>query len=125
MVDWIFSPNTVREAPFAWNSLHERFSMNRGVSIFETAPGVWEEMRYDAYTNELGALNLQPQANANSDFWPQPREGLHYFRGGYEWRVSDEVKTSLLASGLVTEDNFTIPDEGFGGGGFGFGGFGL
>lgn len=125
MADWIFSPNTVEESPVAWNVLHERFRMPRGISIFETAPGEWFEVRYDAYTNELGANNLQPQANPNSDFWPQPREGLYYFRGGYEHRVSDAIRTSLLASGLVTTGNFTIPDEGFGGSGFGFGGFGL
>ena len=124
MAIWTFTPNTVREAPFAWNSLMERFSMNRGVSIFETAPGVWEEIRYDAYTNELGAINLQPQVNQDSEFWPQPREGLYYFRGGYDHIVNDATRTSLIASGLVTAANFNPAPGTFGFGGFGEGGFG-
>lgn len=127
MSSWIFTTPTVREAPFAWNPLMERFSMNRGVSIVEVSPCVYEQVRYDAYTNELGAVNLPRNPNAGYlTFWPAPSTGLHYFRGGYEHLVDDTVKACLLASpdAGVTEDNF-IPAPGtFGAGGFGEGPFG-
>ena len=102
MADWIFTTNSVEEAPFAWNSLHERFRIPRAISIREIAPGQWEEVRYDAYTNELGAINLPP----NTDPYPDPSEGLRYYRGGYEWTVDDATRASLIASGLVTASNF-------------------
>lgn len=124
MASWLFTTPTVAEAPFAWNPLHERFRINRGVSIREISPDVWREVRYDAYGEELGATNL-PQSGLDPDFWPQPSLGLRYYRGGYEWIVDDATKASLIASGLVTEANFTAPLDTFGGGGFGEGGFGL
>lgn len=124
MATWIFTTPSVDEAPFAWNSLHERFRLSRGISVREVSPCQYEVIRYDAYTNELGAINLQPQANANSDFWPQPSEGLHYFRGGYEHVVTDAVKACLISSNIgITEDNFTVA-SGFGVGPFGSGPFG-
>jgi|ERR1044072_7033696 hypothetical protein len=127
MADWIFTTPTVAEAPFAWNPLMERFRMNRGISIVEVAPCEYEQVRYDAYTNEIGAVNLPPNPNANdTDFYPAPRTGLHYFRGGYEHLVSTEVKNCIIASGVADESNFQlVAGEGFGEGGFGEGGFGL
>lgn len=124
MVEWIYTTNTVEEAPFAWNSLHERFRMPRGISVQEITPGVYEEIRYYAYTDELGAENLPQNPNQNTVFWPAPSAGLHFFRGGYEHVVNDQVKADLIASGVATASNFAPPIDTFGGGGFGQGGFG-
>lgn len=107
MANWLYTTNTVEEAPFAWNSLMERFRMPRGVSVQEVSPGVYEEIRFYAYTDELGAENLPPNPNQNTDFWPAPSAGLHFFRGGYEHIVDDTVKTDLIASGVAVEANFT------------------
>lgn len=125
MATWKYTTNTVAEAPFAWNSLHERFRMNRGVSVQEVSPCVYEEVRYYAYTDEIGAANLPPNPNENDTaFWPAPSQGLNFFRGGYEHTVDDATKACLIASGVATEDNFTGPPGGFGSGGFGDGPFG-
>ncbi len=108
-----------------WNPLGERFRMDRGISIVEVAPCSYRQVRYDAYTNEIGAVNLPPNPNENdTSFYPAPSAGLHYFRGGYEHVVDDAVKACLLSSDIgVTEDNFELA-AGFGAGGFGEGGFG-
>lgn len=128
MADWLFTTPTVAEAPFAWSPLMERFRMDRAISIRETSPDVWTEVRYDAYTEELGATNYPTPAGGwgDPDFWQQPSLGLRYYRGGYEWIVDDATRASLIASGLVTAANFVSlsPDVGFGEGGFGEGGFG-
>ena len=126
MAHWIFTTPTVAEAPFAWNPLMERFRMDRAISIVETSPCVYAQVRYDAYTNEIGAVNLPPNPNEqDTDFWPAPRAGLHYFRGGYEHIVDDDVRDCIIASGVADASNFTpAPSFGFGAGGFGEGGFG-
>lgn len=108
MADWIYTTNTVEESPFAWNPLMERFRMPRGISVQEVSPGVYEEIRYYAYTDEIGAVNLPPNPNENNtSFYPAPSEGLHFFRGGYEHIVDDQVKSDLIASGVATNSNFT------------------
>ena len=125
MANWLFTTPTVAEAPFAWNPLMERFRMDRGISIVEVEPGVYEQVRYDAYTNELGAVNLPPNPNQDTTFWPAVRAGLHYFRGGYEHIVDDAVRAAIISSGAATAANFTsLLSGGFGAGGFGEGGFG-
>jgi len=131
MACWIFTTPTVSEAPFAWNPLMERYRMDRALSVVEVAPGVYETTRYDAYTNELGAVNLPQNPNQDTDFWPAPQAGLHYFRGGYEWQVSDQVKADLIASGVATTANFVQTScngepilVGYGEGGYGEGGYG-
>lgn len=107
MANWIFTTPTVAEAPFAWSPLMERFRMNRAVSVVETSPGVYAQTRYDAYTDEIGAVNLPANPNAqDTDFWPAPRAGLHYFRGGYEHIVDDTVKANIIASGAADSSNF-------------------
>lgn len=99
--------------------------MDRAISVVEVSPGVYEEVRYDAYTNELGAVNYPVNPNQDTDFWPAARAGLHYFRGGYEWTVTDQVRSDLISSGVADASNFTLaPAPGFGEGGFGEGGFG-
>lgn len=108
MADYLFTTNTVAEAPFAWNALHVRYRMDRGVSVQEVSPGVYEEIRYYAYTDELGASNLPPNPNQNTEFWPATSAGLHFFRGGYEHTVDDTVKADLISSGVATESNFTL-----------------
>lgn len=107
MANWKFTTPTVAEAPFAWSPLMERYRMDRAVSVVEVSPGVYEQVRYDAYTNELGAVNLPPNPNENTDFWPAPAIGLHYFRGGYEWIVDDQVRADIIASGAADASNFT------------------
>jgi hypothetical protein len=105
MANWIFTTPVIREAPFAWNPLMERFSINRAISIQEVTPGVYEQVRYDAYTNELGAENLP---KVPTDPYPEPSLGLHYFRGGYEWIVDDTTKANIIASNVgVDNTNFT------------------
>lgn len=108
MADWLFTTPTVAEAPFAWNPLMERFRMDRAISIVEVSAGEYEQVRYDAYTNEIGAVNLPPNPNEqDTAFYPAVRAGLHYFRGGYEHIVDDTVKADIIASGVATESNFT------------------
>ena len=77
--------------------------MPRGVTVFQTAPGPnYTTVRYDAYTNELGAHNLPPVSGI-------PDTGLNWFRGGYDWIVDDTVKADLINSGIgITSANFTI-----------------
>ena len=105
MANWLFTTPTVREAPFAWNPLMQRFSMDRGITIEETSPGVFAQVRYDAYTNELGAINIP---NNPTDPYPQPSAGLRRYRGGYEWIVDDATKAALIAANVgVDNSNFT------------------
>jgi hypothetical protein len=100
MANWLFTSNTTDEAPMAYNSLHIRYRIPRAISVKEITPGVYVEVRYDAYTNELGATNLPPvEGIANT--------GLHYFRGGYEHIVDDTVKADMISSGVATTLNFT------------------
>lgn len=107
MANWILTTPVVSEAPFGWSPLFERYRMDRAISIVEVSPGIYEAVRYDAYTNELGAVNLPPNPNRNTDFWPAPSAGLHYFRGGYEWIVDDQVRADIIASGAADASNFT------------------
>ena len=126
MATWTFTTPTVAEAPFAWNPLMERFRMDRALSVQEVSPGQYVTTRYGAYTDELGATNLPVNPNQDTDFWPAASAGLHYFRGGYEWLVSSQVRADLIASGVATASNFVLtPGQGFGQGGFGQGGFGV
>lgn len=108
MANWIYTTNTVEESPFAWNPLMERFRMPRGISTQEVSPGVYEELRYYSYTDEIGAVNLPPNPNElDTEFYPAPSAGLHFFRGGYEHIVDDQVRTDLINSGVATASNFT------------------
>jgi len=112
----------VDEAPFAWNPLMERYRIARAVSVVEVSPGVYKQVRYDAYTNEIGAVNLPTNPNEqDTDFWAAPQAGLHYFRGGYEWRVDDQTRADIIASGAATSANF-MPCDGTGL--YGYGGYG-
>lgn len=121
MAFWAFETPTVAEAPFAWNPLMERFRMNRGVSIIETTPGVFEQIRYYSYTDETGAANLPRDTAYQSQEFYKP---IRVFRGGYVHIVDDATRTALIASGLVTASNFSTPVGSFGYGGFGDGPFG-
>jgi hypothetical protein len=106
MALWIFTTPTTSEAPFAWNDLHERYRMNRGVTVKQTAPGPnYVLERYAAYTDELGSANLPAQPSQPSI---QPT-GLNTFRGGYAWIVDDTTKADLINSGIgITNANFVI-----------------
>jgi hypothetical protein len=86
----------------------ERYRMDRAISIQEIAAGVFQETRYSAYTDEIGAVNLPPNPNAgDTSFYPAPSAGLRFYRGGYQHIVSDQDRADLIASGLVTSANFT------------------
>lgn len=91
MANWLYTTNSVDEAPFAWNALMQRYRLARAISTVEVSSGVYEEVRFDSYTNELDTLAT----------------GLHYFRGGYEHIVDDTVRAQLIASGVATAANFT------------------
>ena len=90
MANWLYTTNTVDEAPFAWSPLMERYKLTRGISTVEVSPGQYEETRFDAYTDERDTLDA----------------GLHYFRGGYEHIVDDTVRADLINSGVATAGNF-------------------
>jgi len=105
----------------------QRYRITRGISIVETSPCVYQQVRYDAYTNELGATNLPVNPNATDlPFWPAPSVGLHYFRGGYEWLVDNATKACLLGSldAGVTESNFVPAPGTYGAGLYGDGIYG-
>lgn len=78
--------------------------MPRGISVKEISPCVYVEVRYDAYTNELGASNL-PYFNFGN--YEPESAGLNYFRGGYEHIVDDATKACLISSNVATEANFS------------------
>ena len=109
MANWLYTTNTVAEAPFAWNPLMERYRIDRAVSTVEISPGLYEEVRYDAYTSTIGAVNLPTNPNEqDTDFYPSERAGLHYFQGGHEHIVDDTVKANLIASGVADTTNFVL-----------------
>jgi hypothetical protein len=108
VANYLYTLNTVAEAPFAWNPLMERYRMDRAISTKDVSPGNYVEVRYDAYTNELGAVNIPQNGTPDPSMWEQPSEGLHYFRGGYEHIVDDTVRTDLINSGVATAANFTL-----------------
>ena len=126
MANWVFNTPTVDEAPFGWSPLMQRYRITRAISLVEVSPCEYQQVRYDAYTNEIGAVNLPVNPNAqDTTFWPAPSAGLHYFRGGYEWIVDDATKACLLSSDAgVTEDNFTVLPGSFGSGLYGDGLYG-
>lgn len=104
MANWLYTLNTTAEAPFAWNPLHERFRIDRGISVQEITPGVYAEVRYTDYTDELGSENLpRDTAYQSQQFY----KNLNFFRGGYEHTVDDATKADLIASGVATTANFT------------------
>ncbi len=107
MALWKYTTRTVEEGPLAWNDLMVRFRIPRGISVQEISPGQYEEIRYYAYTEELGAANLPPNPNQDTQFWPAPSEGLNFFRGGYEHEVDDATRADLIASGVADASNFT------------------
>lgn len=110
MALWHFATPTVEEGPFAWDFMLERYRMDRGVTVKQTAPGPnYILVRYDSYTNEIGSANYPPNPNATDPaFYPAPATGLNTFRGGYDWIVDDATKADLINSGIgITNANFT------------------
>ena len=104
MANWKYTTNTVAEGPVAWNPLHERYRLDRAISVQEVSPGVYAEVRYTAYTDENGSENLpRDTAYQSQEFY----KTLNFFRGGYEHIVNDTVKAELIASGVATTANFT------------------
>lgn len=103
MANWTYTTNTVAEAPFAWNPLMQRFRMDRGVSVQEVSPGVYEEIRFPSYTDENWSENLpRDTAYQNLPFY----KTLNFFRGGYAHTVDDQTRADLIASGVATAANF-------------------
>lgn len=109
MAIWKYTTRTTPEAPFAWNPLMERYRMDRGISVREIAPCEYEEVRYEAYTTELGSKNLpRDTAYQSQQFY----RDLNFFRGGYEHLVDDDTKQCLINSNVADESNFIL-DSGF------------
>lgn len=106
MALWVFSTPTTTEAPFAWVTPLDRYRMDRGVTVKQTAPGPnYVLERYAPFTEELGSANLPAQPSQPS---VQPT-GLNTFRGGYAWIVDDTTKADLIASGIgITNANFVL-----------------
>lgn len=108
MTTWTFRPPTVVEGPASWSDrLFIRVKLTRGVSLLEGPPGTFRAVRFPTQDEIAASL---------------PR----FYMGGHEYEVSDADRSDLLASGLVTDADFT--DEaalhGFGFGLFGEGVFG-
>lgn len=92
MAFWYFNPNTVEEAPLAWEVPLDRYRMDRGISIGEIAPNDFEAARFWSYTDENAILAA----------------GLRFYRGGYVHIVDDQDRLDLIAGGVdVTAANFT------------------
>lgn len=93
MANWYFEPNTVEEAPLLWEVPLDRYRMERGISIGEVSPHVFEAARFWSYTDENAILNA----------------GLRFYRGGYISVVDDATRAELIAyPGLgITATNFT------------------
>lgn len=104
MASWYFTTPNVPgdEAPFAWNPLMERYRIARALSVVETSHDVFVTERYGSYTDE--ALYFGTTPGAPTVYGPN---GLRYYRGGYQHIVSDQDKTDLINSGVVTAANFT------------------
>jgi hypothetical protein len=92
MADWYFNTPTTQEAPFAWVVPLDRYSIDRGITVYEISPGVYETGRYLSYT-DLNALIAQ---------------GLAVYTGGHTYVVDDATRTALIAGASgVTAANFT------------------
>lgn len=106
MTTWTLRPPTTSEGPASWDDrLFLRVKLDRGVSILEGPPGSFRLARFPTQ-DEIAAS--------------QP----HFFMGGHEYEVDDALKASLIASGVVSDANFSTVQRGFGGGLFGAGGYG-
>lgn len=93
-----------------WNFMMERYRIDRGITVKQTAPGPnYILVRFDSYTNEIGAENLPQNPNETDlSFYPAPSAGLNVFRGGYDWIVDDATKADLINSNIgITNANFT------------------
>lgn len=103
MANWHFATPTVSEGPFAWNFFMERYRMDRGVTVKQTAPGPnYILVRFGSYTDENGSANLPVNEPGTTP------TGLNTFRGGYDWIVDDATKADLINSGIgITNANFT------------------
>lgn len=80
----------------------ERYRINRGVTVKQTAPGAnYELVRYQSYTDENGSINLPINEPGTTP------TGLNTFRGGYEHIVNDATKADLINSGIgITNADF-------------------
>ncbi|MBA2951437.1 hypothetical protein [Streptomyces himalayensis] len=107
MATWTFRPPTVDEGPASWeNPLFYRVKLARGISILEGPPGTYRTARFPTQ-DEIAA------------------SAPAMYMGGHEYEVDDTTKAALLAAGIgVTESNFAVPENGYGGGGYGFGAYG-
>ena len=93
MANWIFNPPTLEEGPLAWEVPLDRYRMDRGISIGEIAPNVWEAQRFWSYTDQNDIINA----------------GLRFYQGGHIYTVDDNTRNQLIAApGIgVTAANFT------------------
>lgn len=93
MAQWYFETPVVAEGPLAWEVPLDRYKMDRGISIGEILPGVFEAQRFWSYTDQNDIINA----------------GRQFYQGGHVYVVDDTVRAQLIAAPDigVTAANFT------------------
>lgn len=103
---WLFRTPTVLEGPAGLDPLFHRVRLDRGITILEGPPGTYRAVRFPTQDEQFAS---------------QP----HLFMGGHEYEVDDATKAALIAANIgITEANFTVPLDGYGGGFYGDGPYG-
>ena len=70
---------TVKETPMAWNRLHMRYGIHRGITIMKVN-GVYSTYRYPSQTEVLEAEEV--------------------YMGGHEYFIDEATKDALTAAGF-------------------------
>lgn len=106
MATWTFRTPSVDEGPASWDDrLFLRVKLARGISIQEKPQGTYRALRFPTQ-DEIA-------------------EAFFFYMGGHEYEVNDATKAALIAAGIgVTDSNFTLPAEVYGGGLYGDGPYG-
>lgn len=106
MATWTFRTPSVDEGPASWEDpLFLRVKLARGISIQELPQGSYRALRFPTQ-DEIA-------------------EAFFFYMGGHEYEVDDATRAALIAAGVgVTDSNFTLPANGYGGGLYGDGPYG-
>ena len=105
MSTWLFRPPTVDEGPAVPGSALMRFyKITQGITILDNS-GVYSRVRFPIVNETTAATNT--------------------YLGGHEYVVDDTTKAALIAGGVgVTDDNFSVLENGYGDGQYGYGPYG-
>ncbi|MFF5471048.1 hypothetical protein [Streptomyces achromogenes] len=105
MATWTFRTPSVDEGPASWEDpLFLRYKLARGITILQTA-GTYSAVRFPTQ-DEIAAATTA-------------------YLGGHEYVVDDVTKAALITAGIgVTDDDFSTPEAGYGGGRYGYGAYG-